>query len=87
MTRGPHLFYIHRLSVGKEFRFGKGTEIRECEFRKEGGNVTQTETRTGLVMLVKVLCWAASTQPRVQAAPTKDALMLMRTVRHSRELA
>lgn len=37
-------------------------------------------------MLVKVQDWATSTQPRVQAGPTKDALMLMVTVRHSREL-
>lgn len=49
--------------------------------------MAQTETRTGLVILVKVLYWAASTLPRVQAGPTKDALMLMGTVRHSRELA
>lgn len=48
--------------------------------------MAQKETRTGLVMLVKVQYWATSAQPRVQAGPTKDALILMGTVRHSREL-
>lgn len=36
--------------------------------------MAQTETRTGLVMLVRVLCWAASTQPRVQAGPQRMPL-------------
>lgn len=48
--------------------------------------MAQKDTRTGLVMLVKVQYWATSTQPRVQVGPPKDALILMGTVRHSREL-
>lgn len=62
MAQGPHLFSIYPLLVGKALFTGRGIQIQkkdrdqESEFREEGENVTQIQTRIGLVKLVRVLC-------------------------------